>query len=79
MFRSRHDLTIGLAAELRSGNLKPTNEMTRYRWYKKDQIGTISLIGGNYKRILEAWTRIERGKNADASSKTDRDTSEHPI
>lgn len=80
MFRSRHDLTIGLAAELRSGDPKQTHEMTRYRWWKKDQIGRISPIGGNYKKILEAWKRTERRKNADAfTNRTDCDASGHAV
>lgn len=79
MFRSRQDITISFAAELRSGTPKPTNEMARYRWYKKNQIGRIMPIGGNYKKMLEAWTRTERRKNTDASSKTGHCTSEHTI
>jgi ADP-ribose pyrophosphatase YjhB (NUDIX family) len=55
MFRSRHDITIGTAAELRSGNPRATSEMARYRWYEKDQVSEISPIGSNYRRILEGW------------------------
>jgi ADP-ribose pyrophosphatase YjhB (NUDIX family) len=58
MFHSRHDITIGMAAVMRSGTLKPTQEMARYRWCMKDEVGRISPIGGNYKKMLEAWVRM---------------------
>jgi len=60
MFRSRHDLTIGFAAQLRFGAPRPTNEMSRYRWCKKDELDRISPIGANYRRMLEDWTRMEK-------------------
>jgi hypothetical protein len=44
-----------VAAELKSGVPKPTQEMMRYRWYGSDEIEKISPIGGNYKNMLQHW------------------------
>ena len=54
-FRSRHDITVCMAAKLKSGVPEPTREMMRYRWYGRDEIDRISPIGGNYKKMLQHW------------------------
>ena len=54
-FQTRHDITMCIAAELQSGVPKPTPEMARYRWFRKNEIGRIRPIGGNYKRMLQHW------------------------
>jgi ADP-ribose pyrophosphatase YjhB (NUDIX family) len=59
MFGSRHDITISLAAQMRSGFLRPTKEMARYNWFKKNELSRISRIGGNYKRMLKQWISID--------------------
>lgn len=59
MFRTRHDITVCLAAKAASGIPKPTGEMARYRWFRKKELGKISPIGGNYKRMLRHWLSID--------------------
>jgi hypothetical protein len=43
------------AAEMKSGILKPTGEMARYRWYNAREIEQISPIGKNYRKMLGDW------------------------
>jgi ADP-ribose pyrophosphatase YjhB (NUDIX family) len=59
VFRSRHDITISLAAKIRSGIPKPTREMTRYRWFKKSELSKISSVGENYNKMLRHWVLID--------------------
>lgn len=55
VFSPRHDITVSLAARMRSGIPSPTKEMTRYKWFRKSELGRISPIGGNYKKMLRHW------------------------
>lgn len=59
MFHSRHDITVCLAAKMTSGILKPTEEMTRYGWFRKNELDRISPVGRNYKTMLRHWTSTD--------------------
>ena len=54
-FPTRHDITMCMVGEMKSGIPKPTKELTRYRWYEIHEIDEISPIGGNYKKMLRHW------------------------
>jgi ADP-ribose pyrophosphatase YjhB (NUDIX family) len=62
-FRTRHDITMCIAAELLSGIPKPTPEMRRYRWYRMNEIERIDPIGGNYRRMLQHWLSYQPGSD----------------
>jgi ADP-ribose pyrophosphatase YjhB (NUDIX family) len=61
MFPSRHDITVSLSAEMTSGVLKATGEMTRYRWFGKSEVDEISPVGGNYIKMLRHWVSNDQG------------------
>jgi ADP-ribose pyrophosphatase YjhB (NUDIX family) len=54
-FSSRHDITICMAAQWKSGNPTSTNELSRYMWFEADEIDEIKPIGGNYRKMLRDW------------------------
>lgn len=62
IFPSRHDVTVCMAAEWKSGNLKSTGELSRYRWFKINQINEIKHLGSNYRKMLMDWRKMIRKK-----------------
>ena len=54
-FPSRHDITICMAAEWKSGTPTPTNELSRYRWFETRKLHHIRTIGANYQKMLRDW------------------------
>jgi ADP-ribose pyrophosphatase YjhB (NUDIX family) len=56
-FPSRHDITICMAAQWKSGNPIPTTELSRYAWFEVNRINNINTVGGNYKKMLRDWSK----------------------
>ncbi len=54
-FQSRHDITICMVADMKSGVPKATKELTRFKWYNIEEIDKISQIGNNYRKMLQHW------------------------
>ena len=57
IFPSRHDISMCMAAEWKSGTPAPTNELSRYRWFETRKLHQIRSIGANYGKMLRDWQR----------------------
>ena len=58
--KGRHDLTICMAAKHRSGEPKPTHELSKYVWAGRSDLPKLRLIGANYLKMLRTWWKLEK-------------------
>ena len=54
-FPTRHDMTICMAAEWKSGTRTATNELSRCRWFETRKLHHIRTIGANCQKMLRNW------------------------